>query len=106
MNKVAVERTELTAAELAELAKEGPVILTHRGRPLAAVKDLSGSDWESIALANDPRFVALIEESRRSYCDHGEISLEALCQKLGLTPKRARGTGRKRKEPGKKAEGR
>jgi PHD/YefM family antitoxin component YafN of YafNO toxin-antitoxin module len=34
-----------------ELAKAGPVILTRHGKPLAAVKDLSHADWESIALA-------------------------------------------------------
>jgi hypothetical protein len=97
MNKVEVEGTLLTVPELAELAKRGPVILMRHGKPLAAVKDLSGSDWESIALANNPRFLALIEESRRSYREHGGISLDALCQELGLTPKRRRKTARNRK---------
>ena len=101
MNKVAVESTVLTAAELAELAKQGPVILTRKGRPLAAVKDLAGSDWESMALANNPRFLALIEASRRSYREHGGIGLDAACQELGLTPKRRQGTGSRRKKPGK-----
>ena len=106
MKKVEVEGTTLTVPELAELAKQGPVILTRRGKPSAAVKDLAGSDWESIALANNPRFLALIEESRQSYRKHGGISLDALCQELGLTTKRRRGTGRTRKEPETKAEGR
>jgi hypothetical protein len=106
MNKVELEGTTLTVPDLAELAKKGPVILTRHGKPLAAVKDLSGSDWESIALANNPRFLALIEESRRSYRDQGGMSLEEIRRELGLTPKRRPGTGRKRKDLGKKAEGR
>jgi hypothetical protein len=106
MNKVELEGTQLTIPDLAELAKKGPVILTRHGKPLVAVKDLSGSDWESIALANNPRFWALIEESRRSYRDHGATSLEEIRQEFGLTTKRRRGTGRKRKELERKAEGR
>src|SRR5208337_3218224 len=51
MKLVALEKTTMTVAELAELAKEGPVVLTRAGRPVVAVKDLSGSDWESISLA-------------------------------------------------------
>jgi hypothetical protein len=106
MNKVEVEGTTLTVPELAALAKQGPVILTRRGKPLAAVKDLSGRDWESLALANDPRFRSVIEESRRSYREDGGLSLEAVGRELGVTPKRRRGPGRNRKERGKKTEGR
>ena len=64
MKLVSVENTDLTVPDLAELAKNGPVILTRMGKPLASVKDLAGTDWESVSLANNPRFVAIIEESR------------------------------------------
>ena len=30
------------------------VILTRKGKPLAAVNDLSDADWESVSLANNP----------------------------------------------------
>jgi hypothetical protein len=97
MNKVDVEATSLTVPDLTELAKKGPVILTRKGKPLAAVKDLSGKDWESIALANNPRFLALIEESRRSYREQGGIPLDKIRRELGLAPNRRPGT-RKRKD--------
>ena len=48
MTILPVEQTQLTLPELAEMALNGPVILTRKGKPLVAVKDLSGSDWESI----------------------------------------------------------
>ena len=84
MKVVPLEKTDLTLPDIAELAKGGTVILTRKGKPLAAIKDLSGSDWESVSLANSPRFRALIEESRRAYQDQGGISLEGLRRELGL----------------------
>jgi hypothetical protein len=54
MNVVPLEQTTLTMAELAELVKQGPVILTRDGQPLLVVKDVSGSDWKSVSLASNP----------------------------------------------------
>lgn len=90
MKVVAIEGSELTAPDLAALARSGTVILTRKGKPLVAIKDLSGSDWESIALANNSRFRALIEESRRSYREKGGTRLETLREELGLTSKKPR----------------
>jgi hypothetical protein len=96
MTRVELEKTTLTVAQLAKLARKEPVILTRNGKPLAAVKNLSGSDWESIALANNPRFLALIEESRRSYREQGGRTIEEVRRELGLTSKRGRATRKKR----------
>jgi hypothetical protein len=79
-----LEETTLTVPDLAELVKEGPVILTRNGQPWMTVKDVSGSDWESISLTSNPRFMALIEESRRSYREKGGIRLDDLRRELGL----------------------
>jgi PHD/YefM family antitoxin component YafN of YafNO toxin-antitoxin module len=94
MKTVAVEDTTLTTEDLARLAEKEPIILTRKGRPLVAVKALSGSDWESVSLANNPQFIAIIEESRRSYREQGGISLEEIRTELGLKPTR--------KAPGKR----
>ena len=53
MKSAALEETTLTAKELAALARRQPIILTRGGKPVVAVKDLSGSDWESVSLVND-----------------------------------------------------
>ena len=84
MKMVALEKTDLTLPDAAEMARGGTVILTRDGKPLAVIKDLSGSDWESAALADNPRFRALIEESRRSHREQGGISLQQLRNDLGL----------------------
>ena len=96
MKVLPIEETNLT--EVAELARSGTVILTRKGKPLAAIKDLSHSDWESVSLANNPRFRELIEESRRSYRDEGGTSLEDVRKELGL---KAAKTPRPRKRASK-----
>lgn len=84
MRALPLEETTLTVPELAELVKEGPVILTRNGHPWMTIKDASGSDWESISLASNPRFMALIDESRRSHRKEGGIRLDDLRRELGL----------------------
>jgi hypothetical protein len=84
MKVVPLEGARLTVPELVELAKVEAVILTLGGQPLVSVRDVSGSDWESASLATNPRFKALIEQSRRSYQDRGGIGVEQLRRELGL----------------------
>ena len=100
MKKICLEDTTLTAAQLANMAQKQPVILTRKGKPVVAVRDLSGLDWESISLANNPRFIAIIEESRRSYREEGGISLNDVRKQLGLKPRKQKLTKRRN---GKKA---
>jgi hypothetical protein len=97
MNVVEIENANLR--EVTELARSGTVILTRNGKPLAAVKDLSQSDWESVSLAANPRFRDLIEQSRRSYREEGGIGLEDLRKELGLKTRRTsrRGRGKSKK---------
>lgn len=100
MKVVLLEETALTVAELAELVKEGAVIFTRNGQPQFAVKDVSGSDWESVSLASSPRFMAIIEESRRAYKETGGIGLDELSRELGITKDpRRRMSGDRGKKP-------
>jgi hypothetical protein len=78
-----LEDTTLTVSELEELVKEGPVILTRDGQPCLVIKDASGSDWESISLGLNPRFLALIESSRRSHREKGGVGLDDLRRDIG-----------------------
>lgn len=51
-----------------------------------------GIDAESIALANNPKFVSIIEKSRARYEAEGGVSLEEVRRRLGIPAK-----GKKRK---------
>jgi hypothetical protein len=104
MNVVPIEKTTLTLPQAADLAKHGTVILTRNGKPLAAIKNLTGADWESLALADNPRFQTLIEESRRSGRNEGALSLSQVCQELGLkakspVPRRRKPRGAAKRKP-------
>ena len=84
MKIIPVEKADLSLSALAELAKTGAVILTRKGKPLAAVNDLSDADWESVALANNPQFQALIAKSRQSAKDEGVTAAADVRRELGL----------------------
>ena len=84
MKVISLEGTTMTVPELVQLVEGGAVILTRDGQPLVSVRDVTGSDWESTSLANNPQFTALIQESRRSYREKGGISIADLRQELGL----------------------
>jgi hypothetical protein len=95
MKLVAVEKTDLTLPQVAKMAREGPVILTRNGKPIVAVKDISHSDWESLSLANNPRFRTLIEESRRAFQNEGGTRIEDFRRELGLREKPRRRSRKK-----------
>src|SRR5262249_49592411 len=102
-----LEKTAMTLPETVELAKTEIVVLTQKGKPLAAVKPLSESDWESLAISSDPHFQKIIEEARQSYQENGGIGIEDLRKELDLPVKRgsrsrakkAQARPRKRKLP-------
>jgi hypothetical protein len=89
MKAIAVENTTMTAEELARMAAKEPIILTRDGQPLVAVKDISGSDWETVSLANNAQFIAIVEASRRSYREKGGIPLDQVRKELGLKRRKA-----------------
>ncbi len=55
------------SAFLNECEKEGPVVITRNGRPVAVLlAPVDEEDLEGLLLARSPRFQALLEKSRRS----------------------------------------
>jgi len=70
---------------LSDYAKKGlkeALVVTRRGKPLLAVTPIKKDDWESIALANNPTFLAIIERSRKSR--KPGLSTEEMRRRLGL----------------------
>lgn len=101
MKRVALETNSMTVAELVQMAQKEPVIVTRRGKPFVSVKSLKGQDWECVSLANNPEFRAIIEESRRSYEEHGGIPLEQAARELGLRIPSQRTSARGKKKRAK-----
>jgi prevent-host-death family protein len=86
-------------SEYARQARTGTVVVTRRGRPLAAVVPLGSDDWEDFVVSQDPGFIEVIRRSEARYEAEGGVSLEQMRRKHGAAPapqlkKRARSSGR------------
>ncbi len=100
MKVISLDDTTLTLTALADMAKDETVILTRKGQPVIAVKDVSGSKWESLSLASNPQFMALIEESRRAHREQGGVGIGQLRREVGIkaggrSPRTSRSRGKK-----------
>jgi len=71
-----------------EVAKE-PVIVTIRGKPVAALVGIKNADIETISLSNNPRFLALLERSRKKQKTKDGISTEEMRHRLRITKRSA-----------------
>ena len=76
--------------EYARKVKREPVILTAKGKPVAALVPVVNADLETAALSTHPRFLALIERSRARQKKEGGISSEEMRRRLGLERVRRR----------------
>jgi antitoxin (DNA-binding transcriptional repressor) of toxin-antitoxin stability system len=65
--------------------REGePLVVTEDGVPIAALVPIDELDLESLALGNNPRLLAILEEAR-AQCRQGlGLSSEAVRRELGL----------------------
>lgn len=89
MKTIDVADATTTLSEYARKGLREAVVVTRRGKPVLAVTPLSG-DWESIAVANNPKFLKIVERSRASLAAGKGISSEEMRRRLGL-PKRKAG---------------
>jgi antitoxin (DNA-binding transcriptional repressor) of toxin-antitoxin stability system len=83
-----VELTEATQslAEYGQHVDEGTIIVTHNGRPIAAVVALPNTDAETVSLSQHPQFLAIIERSRVRQAQEGSISSAEMRQRFSDTP--------------------
>jgi prevent-host-death family protein len=59
--------------------KEQPVIITRNGQPVAAMFPLEENiDLETFSLSINPKFIDIIEQSRKSQQEEGRIFLDEL----------------------------
>ncbi|HUT34632.1 MAG TPA: type II toxin-antitoxin system prevent-host-death family antitoxin [Planctomycetota bacterium] len=90
MKTVEMDEAKGTLAEYARGLRREPVILTRRGKPVAALVSVEDEDWESISLSTNPEFMAIIERSRRRHAAEGGIPIAEVRRRLGLAKTRRR----------------
>jgi prevent-host-death family protein len=69
-------------AEYAAKASAETVVVTRRGRPVAALVSVDGTDMETLSLATNPDFLAIIERSRARSPAGSGISTEEMRRRL------------------------
>ena len=85
MKTVEVEDAAASLAQYVRGVKKKPVILTRKGKPVAALVSVEGADWESLSLSTNPRFMEIIEESRKQLRTEGGIPSAEVRRRFGLT---------------------
>ena len=96
MKTVAVTTTSSLAACVKRAAAE-PSIVVDAGKPIAAVVPLRYADRETVALATNPDFIAVIERSRARHQAQGGLTADEVRQQLGLPLRKRRRAARQRR---------
>jgi prevent-host-death family protein len=75
-----IEQTDATAplAEYTADIRNGPVVVTNHGQPVAALVSLENADMETVALSTNREFLDLLERSRSQATAEGGISSEEM----------------------------
>jgi antitoxin (DNA-binding transcriptional repressor) of toxin-antitoxin stability system len=94
MKTVEVTKATLPLAEYTKDVIKEPVIVTIKGKPVAALVNIRNADIETVALSQNQKFLNLIERSRCRQGKEGGISTEEMRQRL--KQKRAEPSKRKR----------
>jgi prevent-host-death family protein len=95
-----LEMAQATAplADYARAVRKEPVVVTRRGRPVAALVPIENADRETVTLSTSKQFLALIERSRRRHKAEGGISSDEMRRRVGVPPKSAGRTRRRRSD--------
>jgi prevent-host-death family protein len=84
MKKLEMAKATAPLAEYAQGVSKEPVIVTVRGKPIAALVAIENTDLETASLSTNPRFLALIERSRARQKAEGGISSAEMRRRLRL----------------------
>jgi antitoxin (DNA-binding transcriptional repressor) of toxin-antitoxin stability system len=88
MKTVDLSKASASLSEYVRGLSKGTIIVTSRKKLVAALIPLKGADREAIALSTDPKFLKLIEKSRRQAREGRTISLAEMKRKYGATRRR------------------
>jgi len=75
--------TEPLASYLGEVRK-GPLVLTVKGDAVAALVSVMNADLETLSLSRNPKFLRIIQRSRKIWKKKGGLSEAEVRQRLSL----------------------
>ena len=84
MEKIEVTLATNSLEQYARELDEEPLVLTERGRAIAALMPIDDANFESLALSLSPKFQALIERSREEHRNGASLSADEVRRELGI----------------------
>jgi len=85
MKIVEMDKATMSVGDCARVARQGPLVVTDHGKPVAVLLPLENTDLETASLSSNPRFLKLIERSRSRMRREGGISSAEVRRKLDLS---------------------
>jgi hypothetical protein len=79
--------TESLAAYIRDL-DGGPILVTDRGRTIAAIISVNNADAETISLSQNPKFHTIINRSRARQKREGGLSSQEMRQRFGISARK------------------
>ena len=91
MKQIEISEATGSMADYArEAARDDAIVLTRKGRPVAAAVSLKGIDRETLSLSQNPEFIRILEQSRRRYKSEGGISAAEMRKRLEARSRKSR----------------
>lgn len=84
MKLVEISKATTSLGDYARRLRKRPVVVTRKGKPVAALVPIENADLETISLSTNPKFLAIIERSRQRMKTEGGIPMEEMRRRLGL----------------------
>ena len=76
MKTIEINDARESLSKYAGREEDLPIVVTDHGRPVAALLPVPNADLETISMSTNPKFIAMIERSRKRQSKEGGISSE------------------------------
>lgn len=87
MKVIRIEDAKRSLADYAAESEEA-VVVTVNGKPVAALMPLENADLETVSLSTNPKFMKIIERSRKRQRKEGGVSSDEMRRRLGIPRER------------------
>jgi hypothetical protein len=82
VKRIDIEDATEPLAAYARRIRKNPLLVTRRGRPIAALVRVEGGDWEDFVVSTSPAFAAIIERSRARQAAEGGLTTDEVKRRL------------------------
>lgn len=84
MKKIKVQEATDSLASYLPALRDGALVIMANKKPVAALVPIEGVDMESFMMGTNPKFLDLLEHSRRQFECGGSHSLEEVCREFDI----------------------